>query len=505
MGEYIKAMNKTTSILLFLCLYLQYGLTATDADRLCVLEKKMDVLEPLGMSSALVLNDLDRMAALEKRMDALELLCTARCGLERHCLVPSVQNGKAECPEKMPPGSKCSVKCNTGFIATPGKDTTTCKKDGFWTQDLQCEIPLVLVSGGTIDQTNKGDSSVEALSFYPSTGCEVTIPDMPGADGAHRTLHNLVYMPSDRVLACNGMTSKEEASCHVWDAKKNKWKHHSYPNKGNEFGSTCDWNPNDYDCKKNYERKKGRYAAEAMHVGGDGFNGGTYIWGGMVYDKNGHEPTSSIRSVLEFGSDSAFLADYWRDSGSLDKKRAFFCSANVLNGGILSIGGLGRNKTGNTVEKSVEFKQVPFGSIAHLKKISKFSDMTTPRSGHACTEVPVSNFTVIVTGGTTGFGQPAMASAEIFDWSTNSWKTVASMNSARFGHAVVAVGGKVFAIGGDDRNPNNVLATIEEYDPNRNSWNVIETKMKKPRTNFGVTLVPHSIFSGCAITNPLHE
>ena len=46
-----------------------------------------------------------------------------------------------------------------------------------------------------------------------------------------------------------------------------------------------------------------------------------------------------------------------------------------------------------------------------------------------------------------------MADSEIFNWNRNSWKNVAAMNIGRFGHAVVTVGEKVFAIGGDDRNP----------------------------------------------------
>jgi len=489
---------------LFLLWSFKTALASTDAERLCILEKKMDVLEPVGVKSALALNDADRIAALEKRMEALELLCVARCGVERHCLVPSVQHGQAKCPEKMPPGSKCSVVCDPGYIATPGKDSTTCKKDGFWTLDMQCEIPLVLVSGGIVDQTNTGDSSVEVLSFYPTSGCNINIPDMPLAHGSHRTLHNLLYLPPHRVVACNGMTSKEEATCDVWDVKKNTWKHHTYPNKGSKGEeSICSWRDQSFSsvCESNYERAKGRYASEALYVRGD-----AYILGGMVYDKKGHEPTFSIRELFETDMTGYDYQDYWHAHGrgkKLKKKRAFFCSANVKDGGILAIGGLGRNKTGNTVEKSVEYYEI--GNVYNFPKISNFNDMITSRSGHSCTEVPGSNFTVIVSGGTEGFGQPAMRNAEIFDWNTNSWKNVARMNYARFGHAVVAVGGKVFAIGGDDRNPNNILTSIEEYDINRNSWNVIQTKLKKPRSNFGVTLVPHSIFNGCVISNPLQE
>ena len=79
------------------------------------------------------------------------------------------------------------------------------------------------------------------------------------------------------------------------------------------------------------------------------------------------------------------------------------------------------------------------------------------------------------------------------------------MNEARFGHAVVAVGGKIFAIGGDDRNPSKILDTIEEYDLDKDSWKIINTNLNKPRSNFGFTLVPHSIFPGCVVSAPLEE
>ena len=38
-------------------------------------------------------------------------------------------------------------------------------------------------------------------------------------------------------------------------------------------------------------------------------------------------------------------------------------------------------------------------------------------------------------------------------------KTRKSLAQMKTGHAVMAVGQKLFAVGGDDRNPNNVLDT----------------------------------------------
>ena len=102
---------------------------------------------------------------------------------------------------------------------------------GRWSQEMKCEIPLLLVSGGTVDSSNDGDSVVEVISFHQSTGCDISLPDMPLAGGSHRTLHNLVYVPPWTVLACNGLTNRKEAKCNGLDLRNtnNTWGHHSYP------------------------------------------------------------------------------------------------------------------------------------------------------------------------------------------------------------------------------------------------------------------------------------
>jgi len=357
------------------------------------------------------------------------------------------------------------------------------------------------VSGGYIDQSNTGDSGVELLSLYPSRGCDnATIRNMPlDGGGSHRSLHNMVYIPPRTVLACNGMSKRDKTSCDKLDmwGRSWTWKHHSNPHGLDSFKSLgC--NTGVYqksECQRDApHRYKGRYAAGTFH-----YKGGTVVMGGMLYDAtNGHDVTSSARGIMRKwgrpGND-------WENRSGLDKRRAFFCGAKIADEGILITGGLGRSGGKNVVDKSVEY----YGGMSDLKSISDFADMNSPRSGHGCAVVPGEELSVIVAGGTKGFGQPAVAESEIFDWNMNTWKSVASMNKERFGHALVTVGEKVFAIGGDDRNPNNVMDTIEEYDGTQNMWKIIEKKLKKPRTNFGYTLIPHSLFDGCVVDGPLTE
>merc|ERR1712013_929054 len=185
----------------------------------------------------------------------------------------------------------------------------------------------------------------------------------------------------------------------------------------------------------------------------------------------------------------------------LEKRRAFFCTAKIKESGFLSVGGLSKGRQGNVVEQSAEYTRVGGG----VKSIGDVSDMSIPRSGHGCAGVPGDDISVLVSGGTTGFGKNALTFAEIFSWRNNTWNNVAEMNKGRFGHALVAVGEKIFAIGGDEKNPNNILDTIEAFDVENNTWKLLRTKMKRPRANFGYALVPHSIFKGCTVNRPLDE
>ena len=114
----------------------------------------------------------DRISQLEKRVESLETvlaslepLLVARYGLTRHCLPPSLPYGEAVCQEKLLPGAKCFVTCNPGYIATPGKDTTQCMEDGGWSEQLTCEIPLVLVFGGVVSHNKVFQEDVSHTSF----------------------------------------------------------------------------------------------------------------------------------------------------------------------------------------------------------------------------------------------------------------------------------------------------------------------------------------------------
>jgi N-acetylneuraminic acid mutarotase len=62
-----------------------------------------------------------------------------------------------------------------------------------------------------------------------------------------------------------------------------------------------------------------------------------------------------------------------------------------------------------------------------------------------------------------------MGTLEVYDPSSNSWTTKASMHTPRSQLAVGVIDGKLFAVGGTDGHLNG-LRTVEVYDPAADEW-----------------------------------
>ena len=74
----------------------------------------------------------------------------------------------------------------------------------------------------------------------------------------------------------------------------------------------------------------------------------------------------------------------------------------------------------------------------------------------------------------------------------------------RFGFALVNVGGRVLAVGGDTREGSaNYLDTIEMFNTTTNTWSLSSRRLKYPRSNFAFSLLPHSLFPGCRVKSTI--
>jgi len=174
--------------------------------------------------------------------------------------------------------------------------------------------------------------------------------------------------------------------------------------------------------------------------------------------------------------------------------RAFFCAVKVQESGMVNIGGFSDNET---VTKNVTMKKCGWRTkVDYIGEISERSlpELPVPLSGHGCSKLPDSN-DILVSGGSRHQEDNPQWTTFLLSWDDNKWDSVGNMNFPRFGHRVITVGEKVFAIGGKKGYPELFLDTIERYDINARSWSIEARKLTKPRVHFGIALIPRSIVS----------
>jgi N-acetylneuraminic acid mutarotase len=94
---------------------------------------------------------------------------------------------------------------------------------------------------------------------------------------------------------------------------------------------------------------------------------------------------------------------------------------------------------------------------------------------------------VLVVGGNDG---PATTAADIYNPSTNSFTAAAPMGTARSIPAMITLpSGKVLVAGGLDAS-GNALASAEVYDPSANSWTPVSNSMSSPHVAAQISALP---------------
>lgn len=463
----------------------------------------------------------ERVTKLETYIEQLEPLLVKKYGLQQRCMLPTPANGRAVCSsDQFKAGDTCRVVCDSGYMVTPGRHNTTCLTNGTWNRQLNCEIPVVILSGGHIDESVT-DSSVEILDLHNDKKCKSTIPDMPMHNQSNiRTFHNLLYDPIGLdLLACNGLSSESSSSCDSWSlypAARN-WQNHSIPHKGEGVDMAMDDLTSKYGKstgKRHPHVDKGRYAAVGLT-----FDHRPLIIGGMVYDNSSHVATNTSRiySYNYLGcknkkryygcSKKAWVSQDPRSENKacqMKTPRAFFCAVKIDEYAVVMIGGF---TSLNKVTKSVEFDQCKdFKEFKDDEYKYKWhpkprkpngrnyvSELPMPLSGHDCTLLPHSR-QILVAGGHRFEGDQTQTKTFVYSWSNKSWMKQSDLTEPRFGHKIVTVGDRIFAIGG--RNRETILDSIEEYDVATGKWKESDMKLNKPRAHFGLALVPRSVIFG---------
>jgi len=96
---------------------------------------------------------------------------------------------------------------------------------------------------------------------------------------------------------------------------------------------------------------------------------------------------------------------------------------------------------------------------------------------------------IFIIGGSFIMGFNPVLSSDLVE---DSWNTKAPMSEARSGLGVVAVDGKIYAIGGSTVD-GTVVGTNECYDPQTDTW-VTLVAMPTPRANFGIVAYQNKIY-----------
>ena len=96
-----------------------------------------------------------------------------------------------------------------------------------------------------------------------------------------------------------------------------------------------------------------------------------------------------------------------------------------------------------------------------------------------------------VFGGHTG--SDCLQTAEAYSFSTNSWSSLCEMPDCRSYCGAAVVGGKVYVVGGMDRNGST--NSVYMYDPNVDSWSSSIPSMQSKRNGMGVAVLNNRIYA----------
>lgn len=165
-----------------------------------------------------------------------------------------------------------------------------------------------------------------------------------------------------------------------------------------------------------------------------------------------------------FVSASSAVSQTWTSTGSMSRARFAHTTTRLPDGRVLAVGG-------------TDCSTGPLASAELYDSVSgtwtPAASMKTARDGHTATLLP--NGKVLVAGGVNNFSTLAgLASAELYDPTTNAWSDTGAMAVGRYVHtATLLASGKVLVAGGESGFPQVFLASAELYDPATGTWSSV--------------------------------
>jgi N-acetylneuraminic acid mutarotase len=169
--------------------------------------------------------------------------------------------------------------------------------------------------------------------------------------------------------------------------------------------------------------------------------------------------------------------NHWSAGPALTVGRSSFRAAAIGNT-IYLAGGATNDKSGINLVEAFDTTTSQWRQLA---------PMPTARFGNGLVAL---NGKLYAVGGYSNGA--ATGAVEAFDPATNTWSAAASLPTPRYNLAAVVLNGKIYALGGWVND--GPSAAVEVYDPATNSW-ATGTPMKVPMSNFGATVLDGRIYT----------
>lgn len=292
-----------------------------------------------------------------------------------------------------------------------------------WTKCLGASVVLqsgkILFAGGD----HSGVASVTCALYDPVDGSWITT----GSLNVARDYHNLILLPSGKVLAVCGYASGANNSCEIYDPTAGTW---------STAAST---------------------AHPHMLPASILLNSGKVL---VVSGSSGYDDVYC--ELYTPGTDS------WADTGSIYLP-LFYHTLTLLDSGKVLLAGGMRSYAPDYAESACQIYDPTAGTW------SSTASMSSVRERHSA--IKLSNGKVLITGGVTDGA--ILNSCEIFDPAGNggvgTWSAAASMTVIRYWHSSLRLSnGKVIVLGGINVFPaNGYTATCELYDPIYDVWSTV--------------------------------
>ena len=303
----------------------------------------------------------------------------------------------------------------------------------------------VLVAGGT-GAANKTLGTAEL--YDPKTGAWRTINDMPRPS----RVHTATLLATGKVLIAGGTYSTGQGfsrQADLFDPKTGEWT----------------TNPGEMVRARKSHTATLLPSGRVLVVGGT--DGAGVLQAAEIYDP---------------------VSETWQPTDSLEQGRSGHTATLLPSGDVLVVGGgcLTYFPESCTWETGVVGSAELYDSESNTW--TRLDDLTEARNGHTATLLPSGQ--VLIAG---GFAEQfpdatlrALSSVELYDPSSSTWQTAASLPSARHSHrATLLASGKVLVSGGWDHG----LSDPNLYDPGSDTWQGAGTMIRK-RAGHSAVLLP---------------